>query len=97
MASAIDTAKEKAREAAQSQKDAAAAKLEEMSGSLSGRVAEGLEKLSARLRAKDVDALMREAEQFARVQPLAFFGLAVAAGFLGVRYFKSSSSSSPRP
>ena len=69
MASAIDTAKEKAREAAQSQKDAAAAKLEEMSGSLSGRVAEGLEQLSARLRAKDVDALMREVlERFPRLR-----------------------------
>jgi hypothetical protein len=95
MASAIDTAKEKAKEAAQSQKDAAAAKLEEMSGSLSGRVADGIEQLSARLRAKDVDGLMRDAEQFARAQPLAFFGLAVAAGFLGVRYLKSSPPNRP--
>ena len=90
MASAIDTAKEKARQAAQSQKDAAAAKLEEMSGPLSERLADGIEQLSARLRSKDIDGLVREAEHFARAQPLAFFGLALAAGFLGVRYLKTS-------
>ena len=92
MASAIDTAKEKAKDTAQSQKDAAADKLDEMSGPLAEQVANGIDELSARLRAKDIDGLMREAEQFAREQPLAFFGLAVAAGFLGVRYLKSSPS-----
>jgi hypothetical protein len=90
MASAIDSAREKAKQTAQTQKDAAAAKLEEMSGPLSERVADGIEQLSARLRSRDIDGLMRDAEEFARAQPVAFFGLAIAAGFLGVRYLKSS-------
>lgn len=90
MASAIDSAREKAKQTAQSQKDSAAQKLEEMSGPISERVADGIEQLSARLRSKDIDGLMRDAQEFARAQPVAFFGLAVAAGFLGVRYLKSS-------
>lgn len=108
MASAIDTAKNMAKQTAQSQKDAAATNLGEMAGALRGaagqmsernqpglgRVAEdaasGLERISQKLRTQDIDGLVREAEEFARAQPIAFFGLALAAGFLGVRYLKSS-------
>lgn len=52
--------------------------------------ADGLEQLSGRLRARDLDGLVRDAETFARSQPAAFFGAAVAAGFLAVRFLKSS-------
>ncbi|HEX7052871.1 MAG TPA: hypothetical protein VF211_02910 [Burkholderiales bacterium] len=108
MASPIDSAREKAKHAAQSQKDAAAANLGEMADALRGaagqmneqnqatigraaeRAAGALQKMSEKLRAQDVDGLVREAEDFARAQPLAFFGLALAAGFLGARYLKSS-------
>ncbi len=52
--------------------------------------AEGLERLSSSLRTKDLDSLMRDAESFARNQPVAFFGAAVAAGFIAMRFVKSS-------
>jgi hypothetical protein len=60
-----------------------------------GRVAElaadSLERLSGTLRSKDLNALVREVETFARNQPVAFFGAAVATGFLALRFVKSSS------
>ena len=52
--------------------------------------ADGLERFSGSLREKDLNGLMREVEGFARRQPVAFFGAAVAAGFLAVRFLKSS-------
>lgn len=52
--------------------------------------ADGLERISTSLRQKDLNGLMREAESFARSQPVAFFGAAVAAGFLAMRFAKSS-------
>lgn len=54
--------------------------------------ADGLERLSTRLRDKDLDGMVREVESFARAQPVAFFGAALAAGFLAVRFLKSSDS-----
>ena len=60
-----------------------------MSRMLEG-AADGLERLSGSLREKDLNDLMREVEGFARRQPVAFFGAAVAAGFLAVRFLKSS-------
>ena len=59
---------------------------------LAGSAADGLERLSGTLRSKDVATMVRDVEGFAREQPLAFFGLAVAAGFLGVRFLKASNS-----
>lgn len=58
--------------------------------SLTGTAADGLERLSSTLRTKDVGALLRDTEAFARSQPIAFFGLALAAGFLAVRFVKAS-------
>ena len=40
-----------------------------------------------------VYAMLRDMDRFAREQPVAFFGLAVAAGFLAVRLLRDSSSS----
>jgi hypothetical protein len=42
------------------------------------------------LKEKDLNGLMGDVESFARRQPVAFFGAAVAAGFLAVRFLKSS-------
>jgi hypothetical protein len=52
--------------------------------------ADGLERVSGSLRSKDMGSLVQEVESFARRQPVAFFGAAVAAGFLAVRFLKSS-------
>lgn len=52
--------------------------------------ADGLERFSGSLREKDLNGLMHDVEGFARRQPVAFFGAAVAAGFLAVRFLKSS-------
>ena len=59
---------------------------------LTGSAADGLERLSGALRNKDVATMVRDVESFAREQPLAFFGLAVAVGFLGVRFLKASNT-----
>ncbi|MDQ2733888.1 MAG: hypothetical protein M3Y55_02600 [Pseudomonadota bacterium] len=59
---------------------------------LTGSAADGLERLSGTLRHQDVATILRDVESFAREQPLAFFGLAVAAGFLGVRFIKASNA-----
>ncbi len=119
MASAMQTAKDVAKQTAQAQKDAAARNLGDMAGALRGaagqmndgnqqllgrmaeRAASGLEQVSARLRSKDIDGLIRDAESFARSQPLAFFGVSLAAGFLAMRFLKSAqgaaSSNTPQP
>jgi hypothetical protein len=55
--------------------------------------ADGLERFSGTLRSKDLNALMHDAESFARKQPIAFFGAAVAAGFIAMRFLKSSQRS----
>lgn len=54
--------------------------------------ADSLEQFSGALRTKDLDGILRDAEGFARRQPAAFFGAAVLAGFLAVRFLKSSES-----
>ena len=56
---------------------------------LTGSAADGLEHLSATLRNKDVGSMLRDLDNFARNQPVAFFGLALAAGFLAVRFLKA--------
>lgn len=57
---------------------------------LANSAADGLEQVSGTLRNRDVNALVRDVESFARRQPVAFFGAAIAAGFLAVRFLKSS-------
>jgi hypothetical protein len=56
---------------------------------ITGSAADGLDRLSSTLRNKDVGAMLRDLDDFARNQPVAFFGLALAAGFLAVRFLKA--------
>jgi hypothetical protein len=100
-----DDAKQTTRAKLNEQKDAAAESLGDVAGALRdaaqrrddgdglGRLgqsaADGLERLSGALRSKDVGTMLRDVESFARSQPVAFFGLALAAGFLAVRFVKS--------
>jgi hypothetical protein len=58
--------------------------------------ADGLERFSGSLREKDLNGLVRDVEGFARRQPVAFFGAALAAGFLAMRFLKASDPRSPR-
>ena len=41
--------------------------------------------------------MVREMESFARAQPLAFFGAALAAGFLATRFMRSSADDAQAP
>jgi len=59
--------------------------------------ADGLERFSGTLRNKDLDSMLRDAESLARRQPVLFFGAAVAAGFLAVRFLKSSDPGTETP
>jgi hypothetical protein len=54
------------------------------------QAAERVERVSGYLREKDIDQLVREAEDFARRQPALFLGGAFALGVLGARFLKSS-------
>lgn len=54
--------------------------------------ADSLQQVSGALEQRDLDTLLRDAQSFARHQPGLFFGAAVAAGFLAVRFMKSSQS-----
>ena len=57
--------------------------------------ADGLERFSGSLREKDLNGLVRDVESFARRQPVAFFGAALAAGFLAMRFLKASDPRNP--
>lgn len=59
--------------------------------------AEGLERVSNTLRSKDLDAMVREAQSFARSQPVAFFFAAAAAGFLATRFLKAGTGEPRSP
>jgi len=58
--------------------------------SLTQNAADSLERISGALRSKDLNAVVRDVEGFARSQPALFLGAAVAAGFLAMRFLKSS-------
>jgi hypothetical protein len=60
------------------------------SGRMADFAADGIERLSASLRGKDLEGLLQDAESFARRQPVAFFGAALAAGFVAVRFAKAT-------
>ena len=53
--------------------------------------ADQAERMSQYLSSKDVGELQADAAQFARSQPVVFLAGAFALGFLGARFFKSSS------
>lgn len=63
---------------------------------LTSSAAEGLEHLSDTLRSKDAATMLRDLDRFARNQPVAFFGIALAAGFLAVRFLKADSTDERR-
>ena len=58
------------------------------------KAADGLERFSARLRDRDMNDLMQDAQQFARRQPALFIGAAFAVGVIAARFLKSSSEPS---
>ena len=62
----------------------------ELASGLTGSAARQLERLSTTLREKDVGSMLRDVDRFAHRQPLAFFGLALAAGFATVRFLRAS-------
>ena len=55
--------------------------------------ADSLEQISGALQRRDLDGLVREAESYARRQPMVFFGAAVLAGFCAMRFIRSTSQS----
>lgn len=54
------------------------------------RAAESLDSISKAIRDKDLNSLVRQAEDFGRRQPGIFLGSAVAVGFFLARFLKSS-------
>ena len=59
--------------------------------SLATQAAERVDRASEYIRGHDVRDFVREAEQFARREPLIFLGGAFAVGFLAARFLKASS------
>ena len=55
--------------------------------------AERLERLSGALKGKDIDSVVRDAESFARREPMLFLGASVALGFLAMRLLKGAAPS----
>jgi hypothetical protein len=61
-----------------------------MSGKVVSTIADRLESFGQSLEGKDLDHVVRDVETFARRNPAAFLGGAVALGFLASRFLKSS-------
>ena len=55
------------------------------------KTSDGVERFSGYLRETEVDEMVDQARGFARSRPALFLGSAVALGFLGARFLKSSS------
>jgi ElaB/YqjD/DUF883 family membrane-anchored ribosome-binding protein len=51
---------------------------------------DGLRRIADSVRSKNFDEMVRDAEGFARRQPALFIGAAAVAGFLAVRFLKST-------
>jgi hypothetical protein len=60
-------------------------------GQYADKAADQVERFSGYLRETEVDQIMDEARGFARRRPALFLGGAVALGFFGTRFLKSSS------
>jgi hypothetical protein len=54
------------------------------------QAAHQIDRLNQRIREKDIDELMSDAQRLARRQPALFIGGAFALGLIGARFFKSS-------
>jgi hypothetical protein len=87
-ASSLGTFASALRQAARDSGDGAGAPAAQMAD----WAAEGLERVSSTLRGKDLRAMGREVESFARSQPVAFFCAAAAAGFLATRFLKAGAA-----
>ena len=63
------------------------------------KAADQLEQFSTRLRERDINELVNDAQQFARRRPALFVGAAFAVGVVAARFLKSSSENvaSERP
>ena len=61
------------------------------------KAAAQVENVSDSIRTGDVSDLLRNAESFARRQPVVFLGITVLAGFAAVRFLKSSSDAATAP
>jgi ElaB/YqjD/DUF883 family membrane-anchored ribosome-binding protein len=59
------------------------------------RAAEQIDSTSDAIRQRDFGELLQGVQDFARRQPTAFLGATVLAGFVAVRFLKSSKSSGP--
>ena len=57
------------------------------------KAADQIERLSTRLRERDISDLLRDGQQFARRQPAMFIGAAFAFGLVTARFLKSSAGS----
>jgi hypothetical protein len=60
------------------------------------QAAEQIDRLSQRLRDRDVGELVGDIQQMARRRPALFIGGAFAVGLIGARFLKSSGRTSPR-
>jgi len=56
-----------------------------------------IEGISSYLRDRDLDAIVRDTERFARRQPMLFLGGALTLGMLASRFLKASPPESPQP
>lgn len=65
-----------------------------MSGKVLSTVADRIESFSRSLDGRDLDGIVHDVEGFARRNPAAFLGGAIAIGFLASRFLKSSSTRS---
>jgi hypothetical protein len=63
-----------------------------MSGRVITTVADRIDSLGRSIEGKDLDGVIHEVERFARRNPAAFLGAAVAVGVLASRFLKSSTS-----
>jgi hypothetical protein len=101
---AIDDAADSVRTSLERQKDGAAGTLDDFAAALrraaedgdgsapaagmANWTAERLHDFSMRLRDRDLRSILREAESFARSQPVTFFITAAAVGFLATRFLR---------
>lgn len=68
-----------------------------LAGTAVNTIAERVESISKSLDGKDLRSVMGDVEQFARRNPVAFVGGAVALGFIASRFLKSDPTAVPPP
>jgi hypothetical protein len=73
------------------QQDEMRALIDQSATRLVTQAGDGLRRIADTVRGKNLDEIVREAESFARQRPAMFIGAAAIAGFLAVRFLKSTS------